>query len=95
MCIAFTKKVSIPPDVLVQELAGESVLLNLDGGRYFGLDAMGTRFWQRLTASESIQAAYEALLAEYDDAEPDLVRRDLDELLEKLVKHGLVTFAGD
>src|SRR5262249_46846096 len=46
MTIAFEKRLVVSKDVLVQELGGESVLLNLNGGRYFGLDEVGTRMWQ-------------------------------------------------
>jgi hypothetical protein len=89
MNFSFARRVSIPPDVLVQELAGEAVLLNLKTEQYFGLDAVGVRMWQLLVAEPSIQAAYERLLGEYA-AEPEQLRRDLTELLEQLVAHGLV-----
>jgi hypothetical protein len=89
MNFSFAMRVSIPADVLVQELAGEAVLLHLKTEQYFGLDAVGVRMWQLLTAEPSIQAAYDRLLAEYD-AEPEQLRRDLTELLEQLVAHGLV-----
>ena len=89
MNFSFGMRVSIPADVLVQELAGEAVLLHLKTEQYFGLDAVGVRMWQLLTAEPSIQAAYDRLLAEYD-AEPEQLRRDLTELLEQLVAHGLV-----
>ena len=74
---------------MVRELEGESVLLNLDSGHYFGLDDVGTRMWTVLTTSESIQSAYEGLLEEYD-VETDRLRRDLEDLADKLVEHGLV-----
>src|SRR5258706_624118 len=35
-------RVTQPADVLVRELDGESVILNLDNEAYFGLDAVGT-----------------------------------------------------
>jgi hypothetical protein len=85
-------RVSVPRDVLIQELDGEAVLLNLDGGRYFGLDEVGTHMWKALTTSASIASVYEALLAEYD-VDPQALRRDLEELVEKLVEHGLVAVA--
>ncbi len=89
MSLPFRTRVVKPPDILMQELEGESVFLHLERGEYLGLDEVGTRMWETLVASESIQAAYESLLAEYD-VEPDQLRRDLDELLEKLLEHGLV-----
>jgi hypothetical protein len=82
-------KVVVPANVLVRELDGESVLLNLNSECYFGLDEVGTRMWTLLTASESVQAAYEKLATEYDvDAEQ--LRQDLDSLIEKLVDQGLL-----
>ena len=89
MEFSLAMRVAVPPDVLVNEIGGESVLLNLDGGRYFGLDEIGTRMWKALTNTDSIQAAYETLLREYDvDAES--LKRDLQDLVERLAKHGLL-----
>ena len=65
MTIPFSTRISVPPDVLVSALAGESVLLNLKSEKYFGLDEIGTRMWSALASSDSIQQAYETLLAEY------------------------------
>jgi Coenzyme PQQ synthesis protein D (PqqD) len=94
MGIPFSARLSAPPDVLVSELAGESVILNLKSECYFGLDEMGTRMWNALTTSESIQAAYDVLLAEYDVPEEEL-RNDLTELIEKLVDQGLLEVASE
>ncbi|OLP15692.1 hypothetical protein BST81_25010 [Leptolyngbya sp. 'hensonii'] len=89
MSITFTEGTRVPPDVLVRELDGESVILNLNTERYFGLNEMGTRMWSALTQSTSIQAAYETLLTEYD-VDADLLRQDLQHLVEQLIEHGLV-----
>ena len=89
MTIPFSTRISIPPDILVSALAGESVLLNLKSEKYFGLDEVGTRMWGALTSSSSIQDAYETLLAEYD-VEAERLRHDLSDLIEKLVEHELI-----
>jgi hypothetical protein len=83
----------VPADVLVQQLQGESVLLNLRTGRYFGLDQVGTRMWTVLTTAESLQAAYDALLAEYE-VDGHRLDQDLRTLVEKLVEHGLLEVRG-
>lgn len=88
MAITFAQRVVVPDDVLVRELDGESVLLNLATNSYFGLDSVATDMWRALVASDTIQAAYEALLAEYDVA-PETLQRDMAEFVEKLVRHGL------
>lgn len=86
----FAKAITVPNDVLVNQVAGESVLLNLDGGRYFGLDEMGTDMWRALTGCATVQAAYERLLNEFD-VDPATLKRDLVALLERLVEHRLFT----
>lgn len=79
----------VPGHVLIRQLDTESVLLNLQNQRYFGLDEVGTRMWMTLTTEESIQAAYDALISEYDvDAEQ--LRQNLKDLIAKLVEHGLI-----
>jgi len=77
------------PDVLAQELQGESVLLNVRNGRYYGLDEVGTRMWTVMTSSKSLREACDKLLAEYD-IDPDRLENDVTKLAEDLVEHGLV-----
>jgi len=84
-----SKRVSVPADVLINEIAGESVLLNLDGGRYFGLDDVGTDMWKALTTSRSIEQALAQLTALYD-AEASVLKTDLESLVNRLAHHGLV-----
>lgn len=93
MPIAFESRVRVPDDVLLSDLDGESVILNLKTETYFGLDVVGTRMWGAVTTADSIQAAYDALVAEYD-VDPEQLRADLSELLEKLLEHGLLEISG-
>jgi hypothetical protein len=50
--------------------------------------------YKALTGSESVQAAYDSLLAEYE-VEPEVLRRDLSGLIQKLLEHGLVEVSGE
>ena len=84
-----TKRVVVPPHVLIRHLEGESVLLNLESERYFGLDATGTRMWQLVTTEPNVAAAFEKLLAEFE-VEPESLRNHLTELLSGLVENGLL-----
>jgi Coenzyme PQQ synthesis protein D (PqqD) len=89
MTIAFTDRVAVPDGVLISHLQEESVILNLESERYFGLDDVGTRFLTVLTTSESLEAAYETLSSEYE-VDPQVLRQDLLALVEKLVDQGLL-----
>jgi hypothetical protein len=88
--ISNQQNITLAPDVLVQELSGESVLLNLKSEEYFGLDEVGSRMLSVLTDSASIQEASDRLLEEYE-VDPEKLHQDLLELIEKMVAQGLVT----
>ena len=64
MSIAFDCRITVPPDVLVRELDGQAVLLNLENEAYYGLDEVGTRMWTLATTAQSVAAAYATLLDE-------------------------------
>jgi Coenzyme PQQ synthesis protein D (PqqD) len=89
MVISRTVRVAPAHKVLFRELGGEAVILDLKTERYLGLDETGTRMWRLLTELDSIQAAYAALLDEYE-VEPDRLRQDLVGFVEELSSHGLI-----
>lgn len=90
--ISFDSALRMPKNVLLRELDGEAVLLNLDTEYYFGLDRVGTRIFTVLTTARSIREGLEKLLQEYDVADEKL-RHDVADLIEKLMQHGLVLAA--
>jgi len=86
---SFSDHVGVPKHVLVRFVEKESVFLNLETECYYGLDEIGTRMWQVVTAAPTIEIAYEQLLSEFDvEAEP--LRQNLSELLGRLVDLGLL-----
>jgi hypothetical protein len=89
MSLPFSERVTIVQDVLFRLVGEEAVLLNLKTDLYLGLDPVAARMWTLLKDTPSIQAAYDALLREYE-VEPDRLRNDLDEFLGKLLEQGLI-----
>jgi hypothetical protein len=89
MTILPTTRVSVPDDVLVRELGEEGVLLNLGNETYYGLDAVGMQMWKLLTTTPTVQAAHEALLAQYD-VPADVLQQDLLGLIDRLAAQGLL-----
>jgi hypothetical protein len=87
--ISFSERAAVPSNVLIRFLDQESVLLNLDTERYFGLDAVGTRMWQVATGAPNLETALTQLLAEYD-APAEKLRSDLSNLLQHLIENGLI-----
>ena len=91
--LSLSSHVRIPADVLAHDLQGETVILNLNTGVYWGLDPVGTRVWQLLQQQARVGAILETLLTEYDAAE-DQLRQDLLNLLSRLMENGLVEVSG-
>jgi hypothetical protein len=87
--VSFDKQVSTPPQVVTRPLDGELVLLNLDTETYYGLDEVGTRMWELLSSSPTIESAFEQLVSEYE-VDAATLRVDLEALLGQLVDGGLV-----
>lgn len=82
----------ISKDVLAQELAGETVLLDLASENYFGLDAVGTRVWQLLNEGKPESVLVDTLLNEYE-VEREVLEKDISELLNRLNEAGLIEIA--
>ena len=77
-------------DVLIQPVAGESILLDLASEQYFGLDAIGTRIWELLTTCPTLEQVHAALCDEFA-GNPAQIESDLLALLQKMTDAGLVT----
>ena len=83
----------MPDHVVTRLVDGMTVLLDVDSGRTFSLDDIGTRAWQALIGAPSVQDAVEQLQREYD-AEPGVLERDLLVLIDRLAADQLVQLEG-
>jgi len=89
MSYTFDSRVRLREQVLKRNLDDESLMLNMDSERYFGLNDVGTHMLDALAESDSIQQAYERLVSEYD-VEPDVLRKDLIQLIDRLSDSGII-----
>jgi hypothetical protein len=90
MDVASTDQFVTHPSVICRELSGETVLLNLESGVYYGLDAVGTRVWQLLMQGCTIASVRDTMIEEYDVA-PDVLNADVMRLVGELRDRGIVT----
>jgi hypothetical protein len=89
-----TDRLRVSEDVVFRELDGEAVILNLDSGTYFGLDEVGTRFWQLIEQDDRVEAALATLESEYEVA-AEVLRSDVSRLVSALVEKGLLVRTDD
>jgi Coenzyme PQQ synthesis protein D (PqqD) len=77
------------PSVHARLFDGELVILDLAGGEYFALDAIGSRLWRALESGQSIDDVAKAVVAEYDVTLAE-ASADLEALAEDLTSRGLL-----
>jgi Coenzyme PQQ synthesis protein D (PqqD) len=87
--ISKNSTVSPAKDQVSCDLAGEAVILDVNSGVYYGLNAVGARVWSLIQEPKTVGAVLEALLEEYD-VEPDRCEGDLLSLLEDMASKDLL-----
>lgn len=75
--------------VLVQEAAGQRILLDLDGGQYYALDEVSGRVWDLCDGSRDVTAVIAAVCEDYD-APPEVIAEDVEVFLEELAGEKLI-----
>jgi hypothetical protein len=90
--LTLDSRVGIPETVVPRAVGDEVVMMNLHSGVYFSLDAVGSRMWDLLAEGRQLRPAYDVLQHEYRVG-PDVLQRDLLELVQRLVDKGLLVLA--
>ncbi len=83
------QSVTVSETVFAQEVDGEMVLLDMNSEKYFGLDDIGTAIWQAMEKSGSLDEIFVSLQEQYE-VEPEILKKDLLDFVEKLQEKGIV-----
>lgn len=83
-------RISVPDHVITRVVGGSTVILDVQSGRSFTLDAVGSRVWSLLVSTGSVRMALDSLVSEFN-AEPAQVEHDVLQLVERLADASLVT----
>jgi hypothetical protein len=78
---------------LVTEIGGEVVLMNIELGRYYSLDDIGSEIWRSLEKSAAVGPLCQALADKYK-ADVATVAADVLALLNKLLEQQLIVVVG-
>ena len=78
--------------VVVRELSGESVILDLNSGLYFGLNGVGTRAWVLMNGERSLRDVNTVLTEEFD-APASVIEQEVLRFADELCQHGLCRVA--
>jgi predicted metal-dependent hydrolase len=77
----------------VTEVDGESVILNVDTGQYYGLNPVGAQLFSALDTPQSVGHLVEQVRAAHPDVSPSTIRDDVHAFLHRMIELGLVHVA--
>ena len=82
-------KLTVNPNVIFEELEGQTVLLQLEGGVYYRLNGSGSRIWELIQEHGDLEKIHSTLENEYH-VDAETARRDVARLVADLEGRGLV-----
>ena len=80
------------PNLVSTDMDGETVMMSIERGAYFGIGGIGPEVWERLATPQTLDSLVSAICAEYDVSAPD-ARRDIEAFLDRMVQNDLVKTA--
>lgn len=83
-------KVKRNPALVTSNIDGEVVMMSVENGEYYGLDEIGTRIWDLLENSLSVNELVDKLTEEFEVEKDDCTRDTLDFLNDLLARNLLV-----
>jgi coenzyme PQQ synthesis protein D (PqqD) len=84
-----TSKVRVPQEVVYRSFPSETVVLNLQTGKYHGLNATAGRMLEALERADCVRDAAAALAVDYEQPQ-SVIENDLCELCAALLERGLI-----
>jgi Coenzyme PQQ synthesis protein D (PqqD) len=88
-----TSSVRVPQHVVYRSFPTETVVLNLETGKYHGLNATAGKMLETLAQATSVGDAVASVAASYEQPE-EVVERDIQELCSVLLERGLIEIDG-
>jgi hypothetical protein len=78
-----------PSYVVTEDMGSEKVILDLQQSRYCSLNGVGSRMFALVQERPTLEEVVFAITEEYA-ADADTVRRDLLDLIDRLLREGLL-----
>jgi len=76
-------------EVFANEIDGEAVMMNIQTGKYYGLDEIGSRIWELMEHKIQVKEIIGQLQKEYDVSEQQC-KTDVLNLLNELKSNQLI-----
>lgn len=92
MMLEGNTRVARNPGLVFADMDGETVLMDVESGAYYGISGVGCRYWELMAEPISISDMVALICADYD-VDPVRCESDLLKLIKDLVANGLISVA--
>lgn len=82
-------KLKVPEGIIRTELDDEIVLMHIESGKYYSLNAVGSVVWKTLASPATLSELCELVMQEFE-VDQETCRRDVEVLLDDLLGLKLV-----
>lgn len=82
-------RVSQIKDIVASDIDGEIVMISIENGAYYGLDAIGSRIWELIKTPCKVSDLIESLMEEFDTDRPTC-EKDVLKFLNDLQKNNVI-----
>ena len=76
-------------DIVEATIEGETVMMSIDTGQYYGLDSVASEIWQMLEQPIKVEAICTQLLQEYD-VDTEQCEQDVLAFLQSLQEQNII-----
>lgn len=81
------------PELLAVDMDGETVMMDMESGNYFGVNAVGSHIWELLETASTVQTIVESVQSHFESTEADSVQTDVLSFLGDMQEQKLVEVA--
>jgi hypothetical protein len=78
--------------IVQAEIDGETVMMSVENGEYYGLDPVASRIWAIIETPLSVQALQEQLMNEYEVSE-EQCQSDVQTFLAEMAENKVITLS--
>jgi hypothetical protein len=80
------------PDLIATDMDGDTVMMSIERGEYFGIGGVGSRVWALLAQPVSIAQITTSICAKYE-VDAATCQTDMQKFAQELLQSGLVSRA--
>ena len=78
------------PELIVEQIEDECLVVDMNGDAYYGLNPMGLFIWRAAEAGASFIELVEALRGHYEGVPGEQIERDVRAFLREVIEQGLL-----